>query len=242
MKKILLIEHDASLLTMLRDNLEQEGITLTASRSGKGALALCRQLRPDLILLEMALPDGSGLDICKAVRADPDMGGTPIIFLTGRALEVDRVLALEMGANDYIVKPFFVRELIARIKLQFRNPAVPPRFLESGGLQLDRGACRVHRNGVLLDLTATEFRLLEVLMSQPGIVFRREQLLNSVWGHRRAITEGSVYVYVTRLRQKIEIDPANPVYIHAVRGFGYTFEPRVLKPTMVFGEALSKVS
>ena len=135
-------------------------------------------------------------------------------------------MGLELGANDYVVKPFFVRELIARIKLQFRNQTTPPRVLEAGGLELDPTSRQVRLNGAPLALTATEFRLLEFLMSRPGVVFSREQLLNAVWGQDRAITDRAVDVYVLRLRQKIEQDPANPMLIHSVRGFGYTFEPR----------------
>jgi DNA-binding response OmpR family regulator len=231
MKKILLIEDDTDLFALLKYNLEKEGFALAGSQTGKGALDLCRQVRPDLILLDIMLPDYDGLEICKAVRKDPDLVSTPIIFLTARASETDRIVGLELGANDYVVKPFFVRELIARIKLQFRNQTAPARVLEAGGVQLDRGSCQARLNGTLLNLTATEFRLLEFLMSRPGVVFSREQLLNAVWGQDRAITDRAVDVYVLRLRQKIEIAPANPGLIHSVRGFGYTFEPRASNAT-----------
>ena len=231
MKKILLIEDDTDLFALLKYNLEKEGFAMAGSQTGKGALDLCRQVRPDLILLDIMLPDYDGLEFCKAVRKDPDLLSTPIIFLTARASETDRIVGLELGANDYVVKPFFVRELIARIKLQFRNQTAPARVLEAGGVQLDRGSCQARLNGTLLNLTATEFRLLEFLMSRPGVVFSREQLLNAVWGQDRAITDRAVDVYVLRLRQKIEIDPANPGLIHSVRGFGYTFEPRVSSAT-----------
>jgi DNA-binding response OmpR family regulator len=226
MKKILLIEDDTDLFALLKYNLEKEGFAMTGSQTGRGALELCRQARPDLILLDIMLPDYDGLEICKAVRKDPDLLSTPIIFLTARASETDRIVGLELGANDYVVKPFFVRELIARIKLQFRNQTGAARVLESGGVQLDRSSCQARLNGNLLNLTATEFRLLEFLMSRPGVVFSREQLLNAVWGQDRAITDRAVDVYVLRLRQKIESDPTNPALIHSVRGFGYTFEPR----------------
>ena len=226
MKKILLIEDDTDLYSLLKYNLEKEGFALTGSQTGRGALELCRQARPDLILLDIMLPDSDGLDICKRIRQDPDLAATPIIVLTARASETDRIVGLELGANDYVVKPFFVRELIARIKLQFRNQASPPRVLEAGGLELDPASRQVRLNNVPLSLTATEFRLLEFLMSRPGVVFSREQLLNSVWGQDRAITDRAVDVYVLRLRQKVECDPANPIMIHSVRGFGYTFEPR----------------
>ncbi len=226
MKKILLIEDDSDLFSLLRYNLEKEGFTLTGLQTGKGALELCRQVKPDLILLDIMLPDSDGLDICKGIRKDPELASTPVIFLTARASETDRIVGLELGANDYVVKPFFVRELIARIKLQFRSQAAPPRLLEAGGLELDPSSRQVRLHGSSLSLTATEFRLLEFLMSRPGVVFSREQLLNAVWGQDRAITDRAVDVYVLRLRQKVERDPAAPVMIHSVRGFGYTFEPR----------------
>jgi DNA-binding response OmpR family regulator len=150
---------------------------------------------------------------------------TPIIFLTARASETDRIIGLEIGANDYVIKPFSIRELITRIKLQFRRPSELQHLIGSGGVELDRNKRQVRVNGVPLALSTTEFRLLEFLMERPGVVFRREQLLDAVWGKERAITDRAVDVYVMRLRQKLEKDPANPVLIHAVRGFGYTFQP-----------------
>lgn len=229
MKKILLIEDDTDLFSLLKYNLEKEGFALTGSQTGRGALELCRQVRPDLILLDIMLPDSDGLDICKRIRQDPDLAATPVIFLTARASETDRIVGLELGANDYVVKPFFVRELIARIKLQFRTQegtASAARTLQAAGLELDPSSRQVRLDGSPLALTATEFRLLEFLMRRPGVVFSREQLLNSVWGQDRAITDRAVDVYVLRLRQKIERDPTAPVMIHSIRGFGYTFEPR----------------
>jgi DNA-binding response OmpR family regulator len=227
MKKIVLIEDDADLLTLLKYNLEKEGFAVTGSQTGKGALDLCRRVRPDLILLDIMLPDSDGLDICKGIRNDAELSHLPVIFLTARASETDRIVGLELGANDYIVKPFFIRELIARIKLQFRTQAVPVRVLKAGDLELDRSSCQARLRGDLLSLTATEFRLLEFLMSRTGVVFSREQLLNAVWGQDRAITDRTVDVYILRLRQKIERDPAAPEIIHSVRGFGYSFEPRL---------------
>jgi DNA-binding response OmpR family regulator len=226
MRKILLIEDDSDLFTLLKYNLEKEGFSLIGQQTGKGAIELCRQTRPDLILLDIMLPDSDGLDICKGIRKDPELAATPVIFLTARASETDRIVGLEIGANDYVVKPFFVRELIARIKLQFRNQTPPARVLEAGGLELDVASRQVRMNGEPLSLTATEFRLLEYLMSRPAVVFSREQLLNAVWGQDRAITDRAVDVYILRLRQKIERDPAAPELVHSIRGFGYTFEPR----------------
>ena len=227
MKKIVLIEDDADLYALLKYNLEKEGFAMAGSQTGKGALELCRRERPDLILLDIMLPDSDGLEICRAIRKAPELTHIPVIFLTARASETDRIVGLELGANDYIVKPFFVRELVARVRIQFRPTGAPVRVLKSPGLELDRSSCRVKLHAEPLNLTATEFRLLEFLMSRPGVVFSREQLLNAVWGHDRAVTDRTVDVYILRLRQKIEKDAANPTYIRSVRGFGYSFEESV---------------
>lgn len=223
MKKILLIEDDSDLFALLKYNLEKEGYTFTGSQTGKGAVELCRRERPDLIILDIMLPDSDGLEICRSIRAHSELAHIPVIFLTARATETDRIVGLELGANDYIVKPFFVRELIARIKIQFRGQTTAARSLKAAGLELDRNSCRVHLHGEELTLTATEFRLLEFLMSRPGVVFSREQLLNAVWGHDRAVTDRTVDVYILRLRQKLEMDQTNPAMIRSVRGFGYSF-------------------
>jgi DNA-binding response OmpR family regulator len=229
-KRIVLIEDDTDLYALLKYNLEKEGFSIAGSQTGRGAVDLCRRVRPDLVLLDIMLPDSDGLDICKAIRNDSELGQTPIIFLTARASETDRIVGLELGANDYIVKPFFIRELIARIKLQFRTQTAPVRVLKAGSVELDRSSCQVKLAGEPLALTATEFRLLEFLMTRPSVVFSREQLLNAVWGQDRAITDRTVDVYILRLRQKIESDPAAPRLIHSVRGFGYSFEPRAADP------------
>jgi DNA-binding response OmpR family regulator len=229
MKKVMLIEDDADLYALLKYNLEKEGFALVGSQTGKGAIELCRRERPDLILLDIMLPDSDGLDICKGIRQHPELAHIPIIFLTARASEADRIVGLELGANDYIVKPFFIRELIARIKIQFRPQPAAQRALKAGNLELDRSSCRVWLHGQEVQLTATEFRLLEFLMMRPGVVFSREQLLDSVWGHDRAVTDRTVDVYILRLRQKVESDPANPSLIRSVRGFGYSFNEAVVE-------------
>jgi len=222
-KKIALIEDDADLLALLKYNLEKEGYQFVGLQTGKGAVELCRRERPDLLILDIMLPDSDGLDICKSIRNNPEVAHIPIIFLTARASETDRIVGLELGANDYLVKPFSVGELLARIRVQFRLQAAPARILKAAGLELDPLRCAVRLRGNLLPLTATEFRLLEFLMSRPGVVFSRGQLLDSVWGHGRAVTDRTVDVYILRLRQKLEADPANPTLIRSVRGFGYTF-------------------
>jgi DNA-binding response OmpR family regulator len=233
MKKILLIEDDADLFALLKYNLEKEGFQLVGAQTGRGAVEFCRREKPDLIILDIMLPDSDGLDICKGIRSHPELAGIPVIFLTARASETDRIVGLELGANDYIVKPFFVRELVARIKIQFRQQAQPARTLQAGGLSLDNTSCRVTLRGEPVALTATEFRLLEFLMRRPGVVFSRDQLLDSVWGHDRAVTDRTVDVYILRLRQKIEDDPANPQYIRSVRGFGYSFNEQAVEAARV---------
>jgi DNA-binding response OmpR family regulator len=223
MRKVALIEDDADLYALVKYNLEKEGFTVVGLQTGRGAVELCRRERPDLVLLDIMLPDSDGLDVCKGIRQHPELSHIPVIFLTARASETDRIVGLELGANDYIVKPFFVRELIARVKIQFRGQVTASRVLKAASLELDRSSCEVRLGGTLLTLTATEFRLLEFLMSRPAVVFSREQLLDAVWGHDRAVTDRTVDVYILRLRQKIEADPANPMLIRSVRGFGYSF-------------------
>jgi hypothetical protein len=228
MKKILLIEDDADLYSLIQYNLEKEGFQFAGAQTGKGAVELCRREKPDLVILDIMLPDSDGLDICKRIRAHPELSHLPVIFLTARASETDRIVGLELGANDYIVKPFFVRELIARIKIHFRGQQTPPKILKAGELEVDGERCQVKLAGHEVTLTATEFRLLEFLMSRPGIVFSREQLLDAVWGHDRAVTDRTVDVYILRLRQKIELEEGRS-YIRSVRGFGYSFNADALE-------------
>src|SRR5580658_10194176 len=226
MKKIVLIEDDADLYSLIQYNLEKEGFTMAGAPTGKGAIELCRRERPDLIILDIMLPDSDGLEICRAIRNHSELAPVPVIFLTARASETDRIVGLELGANDYIVKPFFVRELIARIKIHFRGQQPSTKLLKAGELELDRSRCQVRLGGQEIALTATEFRLLEFLMTRPGVVFSREQLLDAVWGHDRAVTDRTVDVYVLRLRQKIEV-AEGASFIRSVRGFGYSFNIEV---------------
>src|SRR5262245_37289451 len=158
MKKIVLIEDDQDLYSLIHYNLEKEGFQVAGSQTGKGALELCRRERPDLVILDIMLPDSDGLEICKAIRANSDLATIPIIFLTARASETDRIVGLELGANDYIVKPFFVRELIARVKIHFRGQKPVSKILRSGDLELDRARCVVRLGTGEITLTATEFR------------------------------------------------------------------------------------
>jgi DNA-binding response OmpR family regulator len=223
MKKIVLIEDDTDLFSLLKYNLEKEGYTVAGAHTGRGALDLFLGEKPDLIILDIMLPDSDGLEICRRLRKQVEFVETPLIFLTARASESDRIVGLELGANDYIVKPFFIREVIARVKVQLRRPRERAEVLSVSGIELDRARCRVLLGGSEVQLTATELRLLEFLMGRAGIVFSREQLLDAVWGSDRAVTGRTVDVYVLRLRQKLESDPANPRLIRSVRGFGYSF-------------------
>ena len=234
MQKIALIEDDSDLFTLLKYNLEKEGFRFTGAQTGKGAVELCRQERPDLVVLDIMLPDANGLEICRNLRADPDLAHIPVIFLTACSSETDRIVGLELGASDYIVKPFFVREFVARVKIQFRRHEKPSRWLQAGPLSLYPATCRVILRGADVSLTATEFRLLEFLMASPGVVFSREQLLDAVWGHSRSISDRAVDVYILRLRQKIEPDPADPIFIRSIRGFGYSFNEHASRISVSF--------
>jgi DNA-binding response OmpR family regulator len=228
MKKTLLIEDDVDLFALLKYNLEKEGFQLVGSHLGKGAVELCERERPDLILLDIMLPDADGVDLCRRLRNHdrPELRSAPIIFITARGAESDRIVGLEVGANDYIVKPFFVREVLARIRVQLRRPAASD-VLKAGNLELDRARFQVRLDGKEISMTATEFRLLQYLMDRSGVVFSREQLLDGVWGKDRMIADRNIDMCVLRLRKKLEIDRANPQLICAVRGFGYCFkEPK----------------
>jgi len=228
MKTIAVIEDDSDLLQLLRYNLEQKGYECVSTDSGSAALSLCCQCRPDLILLDIMLPGMDGLQIFQALRANPGLRHVPVIFLTARASETDRVVGLELGANDYVVKPFSLRELLVRIRIQLaaRNPRQD--VLKAGPLELDRGSRKVFLDGEPVSLTATEFRLLEHLMSSPGQVFNRDRLLDAVWGQQRAVLERTVDAYIVRLRNKLEPTPDNPRFIRSMRGVGYSFQESVM--------------
>lgn len=223
MKTIAVIEDDSDLLQLLRYNLGQKGYRCVATESGAEALDLCRRNRPDLVLLDIMLPRMDGLQIFQALKNDTGLRSTPVIFLTARASETDRVVGLELGANDYIVKPFSIRELQVRIRIQLAARSPRQELLKAGPLALDRGRRKVFLNGEPVTLTATEFRLLEHLMSSPGQVFERDRLLDAVWGQQREVLERTVDSYIVRLRNKLEAEPDNPRLIQSLRGIGYRF-------------------
>jgi DNA-binding response OmpR family regulator len=223
MKTIAIVEDDNDLLELLRYNLEQRGYRCVATESGAEALPLCRQARPDLILLDIMLPGMDGLQVFQALKSNAALREVPVIFLTARASETDRVVGLELGANDYVVKPFSVRELLVRIRIQLAARSPRQDLLKAGPLALDRGRRKVFLHGDPVNLTATEFRLLEHLMSSPGQVFERDRLLDAVWGQQRSVLERTVDSYIVRLRGKLEARPDTPRFIQSLRGIGYSF-------------------
>src|SRR5271157_3918786 len=203
MKRVLIIEDDRDIVELVRYNLANEGFQVNAALDGTSGLSSLKKTPPDLLLLDLMLP----------ARGD----------------EADRVVGLEMGADDYVTKPFSPRELIARVKALLRRaepPAESPRIIEVGKLAIDPASYRVSQSGKPVPLSTLEFRLLYYLASRPNRVFTRDQLLDAVWGTDRFVTPRSVDVYVRRLREKIETDPENPLHLKTVRGAGYLFETR----------------
>jgi phosphate regulon transcriptional regulator PhoB len=230
MKRILVIEDDPDIVELLRYNLEKEDFQVYAATDGKTGLELVRRGSADLLILDLMLPQLSGIEVCKEIRKSQEHETLPIIMLTARGEETDRVLGLELGADDYVTKPFSVREMVARVKALLRRSEREKEKIESeealliGPLTIDPSSYRVQRNGEAIQLTALEFRLLYYLASRPNRVFTRDQLLDAVWGTERFVTPRSVDVYIRRLREKIEVDPVHPHYLKTMRGAGYLFE------------------
>ncbi|MBI1749342.1 MAG: response regulator transcription factor [Acidobacteria bacterium] len=228
MKRILIIEDDRDIIELIRYNLEQEGFSLTSTRDGVTGLEHVRKSPPDLLLLDLMLPKLSGLEICKAIRRDERLNRLPILMLTARGDESDRVIGLELGADDYVTKPFSPREMVARVKALLRrtesSESETEKVFEVGRLVIDPEGYRVTRNGRPLVLSTLEFRLLYFLASRPNKVYTRDQLLDAVWGTERFVTPRSVDACMRRLREKIEEDPENPVFLKTLRGAGYLFE------------------
>ena len=226
-KRILIIEDDPDIVEVVRATLETANYAVDAENTGNAGLERLRETRPDLLLLDLTLPQQSGLDICKEVRRDQKLNSLPVIMLTARAQTSDLVLGLEVGADDYITKPFDSNELLARIKALLRRiePAEPANStLETGPLTIDPASYRVQRNGKPLSMSTLEFKLLYFLASHPGKVYSRDQLLDSVWGPEHFVTPRIVDVYIRSLREKIEETPSKPVFIRTQRGAGYIFE------------------
>ncbi len=222
---ILVVEDESDLAMMLSYNLEAEGFTVLTAEDGEEATDRLRERHPDLILLDWMLPGLSGIELCRRWRAREDTSRVPIIMLTARGEEEERVRGLATGADDYMVKPFSFPELIARVNALLRraNPQLVSTVLKAGDLELDRTAHRVRRSGREVHLGPTEYRLLEYLMRHPGRVYSREQLLDGVWGNDVYVDERTVDVHVGRLRKAINRGrSADP--IRTVRGAGYSFD------------------
>jgi DNA-binding response OmpR family regulator len=223
---IFVLEDDQDISRLVQHNLEVAGFAVRPFIHPSAVLAEAERKAPDLFLLDIMVPGGDGLDLCRRIRRNPALSVTPVIFVTARTSESDRVLGLELGADDYISKPFSPRELIARVKAvlrRFERPAAPTS-MTFDQVEIDTGAMQLKVKGELTATTATEFRLLEYLARHPGRVFSRDHLLDAVWGDARFVTPRSVDVYVRRIREKIESDPENPQYLKTVRGAGYRFE------------------
>ena len=225
---ILIVEDEADLAVLLRYNLEAEGFRVATAASGDEAVERIRDGVPDLILLDWMLPGLSGIELCRRWRSREETARTPIIMITARGEEEERVRGLATGADDYVVKPFSIPELLARINALLRrsSPQLVTAVLKAGDLELDRTSHRVRRGGREVHLGPTEYRLLEYLMRHPGRVYSREQLLDGVWGNDVYVDERTVDVHVGRLRKAINRRASETDPIRTVRGAGYAFDER----------------
>ena len=223
---IFVLEDEADILRLVQYHLESAGFTVKPYATQGSIVADAERQPPALFLLDIMVPGGDGLDLCRRLRQNPALSVVPIIFLTARAAENDRVLGLELGADDYITKPFGTRELTARVKAVLRRFERPssPSVVKFETVEIDASAMQLRVDGELVTTTATEFRLLDYLARHPGRVFSRDHLLDAVWGDARFVTPRSVDVYVRRIREKIEADPEIPRYLKTMRGAGYRFE------------------
>jgi two-component system alkaline phosphatase synthesis response regulator PhoP len=224
---ILVVDDEPKIVRQARDYLEQGGFRVVAAGDGKTALAVARAERPDLIVLDLNLPQMDGLDVCRALRRESDV---PIIMLTARVGEADRLIGLELGADDYVTKPFSPRELAARVRAVLRRVkggVRQPGLIRAGDLQIDLRAYRVTRAGAEIPLTRTEFNLLAVLAQHPGQVFSRAQLLDRLHGVAYDGYDRSIDAHVKNLRRKLEPDPAQPRFVLTVYGVGYRFSDEI---------------
>ena len=213
---------------MIEYNLARGGFQTKIFPGGDATLRQLREWQPDLIILDVMLPGQDGFDLCRSIRQTETISSAPVVFLTARSDEVDRVLGLEIGGDDYITKPFSPRELVARIKAHLRRAdpgaAAADAEIARGPFRVDRAARRLFLNDREIELTSTEFRLLEFFLAHPGHAWSREQLLREVWGEQHFVTPRTVDVHIRRLREQIEQKPDEPEYLVTVRGFGYRFE------------------
>jgi phosphate regulon transcriptional regulator PhoB len=225
-KRVAIVEDEAELASLIEYNLSRQGYHTQILGGGRGTMKALEQYKPDLILLDVMLPDADGFELCRQIRQSAALSRTPVLFLTARSEEVDRVLGLEIGGDDYMTKPFSPRELVARVKAHLRRGErdSEPAIQEIGPFRLDRHGHRVYLGERELSLTSTEFNLLEFFLAHPGRAYSREQLLESVWGEQRYVTPRTVDVHIRRLREQIEEQPDAPRHLTTVRGFGYRFE------------------
>ena len=222
--KILVVEDEPNMVVGLRDNFEFEGYEVITARDGVEGLQLALEESPDLVVLDVMMPRMSGLEVCKQLRAQ--RASIPIIMLTARGQEVDKVVGLELGADDYVTKPFSIRELLARVKAVLRRTSVLPKDLDQhtfGDVEVDLRRCRVLRSGKALDVSSKEFELLKYFICHPGETLSRHQLLEDVWGYEHYPTTRTVDTHLVRLRQKLEPNPEQPQYFLTVHGTGYRF-------------------
>jgi two-component system phosphate regulon response regulator PhoB len=225
-KRVVLIEDEKDIVELVRYNFRKEGFEFSSFSSGIEGLEHLRRHPVDLVLLDIMLPDLDGFEICKRLRAEDRLKSLPVIFLTAKGEEIDRVLGLEIGADDYVVKPFSPRELVARAKAVLRRqtrPAEKSEVVEAHDLRLDARTQEVTVRGKPIELSTLEFKLLYFLASHPRRIFSREHLLDEVWGRGHFVTPRTVDVHIRRVREKIEAQPEKPQYIQTVRGAGYRF-------------------
>jgi DNA-binding response OmpR family regulator len=223
---IFVVEDDADIARLVRHHLEGAGYRTRVFATTLPVIAEAEKDLPAIFLLDVMVPGGDGFDLCRRIRGQRRLQTIPIIFLTAKTSEADRIMGLELGADDYISKPFSPRELVARVRAVLRRFERPlaPAVTKVGDIEIDGGAMTVTVRGGQITTTATEFRLLEYLARHPGRVFTRDQLLDAVWRDTAFVTPRSVDVYVRRIREKIEVDPEDPRYLRTLRGAGYRFE------------------
>ena len=222
-KKVLVVDDEKKIVDIVTAYLEKDGYKVISAYDGKTALDMARNRAPDIIILDLMLPEISGWDVCRILRAESSV---PIIMLTARDEDTDKIVGLELGADDYVVKPFNPKELIARIRAVLRRGSradIEKRVIEIGDLSIDMEKYEVRRGGRLIALTRTEFELLSVLAKSPGRVYSRLQLLDKVQGEAYEGYERTIDSHIKNLRKKVEIDPDNPTYVSTVRGIGYKF-------------------
>jgi two-component system alkaline phosphatase synthesis response regulator PhoP len=225
-KRIVIIEDEQDIVELVRYNFVKEGFDVRSFGRGKEGLEDLRRNPADLVILDIMLPDQDGFDVCKRLRAEQRLKSIPVIFLTAKGEEIDRVLGLEIGGDDYVVKPFSPRELVARAKAVIRRQervAESHEVVEAGELRLDSRTQEVVVHGRRVELSTLEFKLLHFLASNPRRIFSRDRLLDEVWGRDRFVTPRTVDVHMRRLREKIELRADKPVHLQTVRGAGYRF-------------------